>query len=112
YVLDPEAGTIRFGNGVNGKAPQIGQRIRAKEYRYGGGADGNVAAKAINKLTAFGQIKPNNPLPARGGADAESVADALDRVPGEIRRRDRAVTRDDFSEIALATPGAAVARAE
>jgi hypothetical protein len=31
YVLDPEAGTIRFGNGVKGKAPQTGQRIRVTE---------------------------------------------------------------------------------
>jgi len=112
YVLDPEAGTVRFGNGVKGRAPQIGQRVRVKEYRYGGGEAGNVAPKAINKLTAFGQFKANNPLAARGGAEAESIADALERVPGEIRRRDRAVTRDDFSELALATPGAGVGRAE
>lgn len=112
YVLDPEAGSIRFGNGVNGRTPQIGQRVRVTEYRWGGDERGNVAPQAISKLTAFGAIKPNNPVAARGGAPAETVADALNRVPGEIRRRDRAVTRDDFSELALATPGAGVGRAE
>jgi predicted phage baseplate assembly protein len=51
-------------------------------------------------------------LRARGGADAESVKDALSRIPGELRRRDRAVTAGDFREIALATPGGEVGRAE
>ena len=112
YVLDAEAGTVRFGNGVRGRAPQIGERIRVTTYSYGGGAAGNVAPNAIKTLTAFPQLKVANPLPARGGADAESIADALDRVPGEIRRRDRAVTQSDFRELALATPGAGVGRAE
>jgi predicted phage baseplate assembly protein len=33
-------------------------------------------------------------------------------VPGELRRHDRAVTAGDFQELALATPGANVGRAE
>jgi len=112
FVLDTEAGTLRFGNGVKGKAPQIGQRIRAKSYRYGGGPDGNVGAKAITKLDAFPAVRGWNPLPARGGALAESIVEGLDRVPGEIRRHDRAVTAGDFQELALATPGASVGRAD
>ena len=111
YVLDLEAGTVRFGNGVKGRAPQIGERIRVLEYHYGGGIQGNVAAKAISKADIAG-IKASNPLPATGGADGESIAAALERVPGEFRRHDRAVTASDFQELALATPGAAVGRAE
>ncbi len=112
YVLDPEAGTLTFGNGVRGHAPQIGERIRALEYRYGGGASGNVAAKAISKVIAVDNVKVSNPLPAFGGAESESVAEGLERVPGEFRRHDRAVTESDFQELALATPGAAVGRAD
>jgi hypothetical protein len=112
FVVDLEAGTVSFGNRVQGYPPQIGQRIRATEYRYGGGTAGNVAPGAINKLPSISNIKVNNDLSTQGGADSESVADALDRIPGELRRRDRAVTASDFSELALATPGAAVARAE
>lgn len=112
YVLDPEAGEVRFGNGVQGYPPQIGQRIRAREYQYGGGAEGNVPSKAISKVTDFPDVKAANPLPARGGAAAEPVAAALDRIPGELRRRDRAVTEGDFRELALQTPGAGVGRAE
>ena len=112
YVLDAEAGTVRFGNGIRGRAPQIGQRIRTRKYRYGGGAEGNVGAKAITKLDGLAQVKASNPLPARGGAPAESIAEALERVPGELRRHDRAVTAGDFRELALATPGADVGRAD
>jgi len=112
YVLDLEAATVRFGNGLRGRAPQLGQRIRALEYRYGGGIEGNVAAKAITKVLGFGTVKAENPLAARGGAPAETTVEALERLPGELRRRDRAVTRGDFRELALMTPGADVGRAE
>ena len=112
YVLDPEAGTITFGNGVRGRAPQIGERIRAVEYRYGGGVAGNVGSKAISQVANVSNVKCVNPLPAAGGAPGESIADGLERVPGEFRRHDRAVTKSDFQELALATPGAAVGRAD
>ena len=114
FVLDAEAGQVTFGNGVRGRAPQIGERIRVVTYRFGGGIAGNVAANAISKLDAPAPptVKAGNPLPARGGADSETIMDALDRVPGELRRRDRAVTAGDFQELALMTPGAAVGRAD
>lgn len=111
-MLDAEAGTVRFGNGVRGRAPQIGERVRVVEYLWGGGAAGNVGAKAISKVTGFGQLKASNPLPATGGAEGEALAAALERVPGEFRRHDRAVTASDFQELALQTPGAVVGRAE
>lgn len=112
YVVDLESGQVRFGNGVNGFAPQIGQRIRAAEYRYGGGDAGNVAPKAINAIPALAGIKVQNPLSARGGAPAEGIAAALERMPGELRRHDRAVSPSDFRELALATPGADLGRSE
>lgn len=111
-TVDLEAGAVTFGNGVQGMAPQIGQRIRATEYRYGGGADGNVASGALNKIPSSSTVKVNNDLGLHGGADSEAIASALDRIPGELRRRDRAVTASDFEELALQTPGAAVGRAD
>jgi predicted phage baseplate assembly protein len=129
YVVDLEAGDVLFGNGIQGLAPQLGQRIRAVEYRFGGGAEGNVPPKAISKLLipspgevqippdVFARLqahppKVTNPLRAYGGGAAEAVQAALDRIPGELRRRDRAVTVTDFQELALMTPGANVGRAE
>jgi hypothetical protein len=112
YTLDPEAGRVRFGDGTRGRVPQIGERIRAREYDYGGGAAGNVAAKAITRVSGVAGVKASNPRPAQGGADAETVEDAVERIPAELRRHDRAVTAGDFRELALATPGAGVGRAE
>lgn len=112
FTLDPAAGSVAFGNGLQGYVPQIGQRIRVTQYRYGGGVEGNVAAKSINKLAPGKSVKLVNPLTAYGGADAEPVTRALDRIPEELRRRDRAVTETDFKELALITPGANIARAE
>jgi len=112
YTLDPEAGEVRFGNGSQGLPPQIGQRIRAREYRYGGGIEGNVPANAISKLVDFPDVKAANPRPATGGGAAETIREALGRIPSELRRRDRAVTATDFQELALMTPGVAVGRAE
>lgn len=112
FQLDAAAGAVKFGNGLQGFVPQIGQRIRVTGYRYGGGLAGNVAAGAINKTANGLAVKPANPLPAYGGGDAETLVQALDRIPGELRRRDRAVTEGDFKELALQTPGANIARAE
>ncbi len=111
FRCDPETGEIRFGNGEQGRPPQIGERIRALEYRYGGGTAGNLPPKSIAKVLLDG-IKAENPLRTAGGADPESIERALERIPGELRRRDRAVTAGDFKELALATPGAGVGRAE
>lgn len=112
FKVDAEAGNISFGNGVQGFVPQIGQRIRIAGYRYGGGVAGNVAADGISKLEPALKLKVANPLAAWGGGDAEGVEAALDRIPAELRRRDRAVTEGDFQELALATPGANIGRAE
>lgn len=112
YVLDLEAGEVRFGNGTLGRVPQIGERIRAVRYRYGGGEAGNVAAKTITKVTGVTGVKSTNPRRAYGGANAETVAAAVERIPGELRRHDRAVTASDFRELALQAPGAGVGRAE
>jgi hypothetical protein len=110
-MMDPESALVRFGDGLRGRMPQFGERVRARGYRYGGGVAANVGAKAITKIDVE-RVKVSNPLPAIGGADAESVEDALLRIPGELRRRDRAVTASDFQELAKMTPGVTVGRAE
>lgn len=112
FVVDHEAALIKVGNGLQGLVPQIGQRIRVRGYLYGGGKSGNVAAGAINKLSPNKPVMVENPLAAWGGDDAELIESALQRIPGELRRRNRAVTRDDFKELALLTPGAVLGRAE
>ncbi|WP_330334061.1 putative baseplate assembly protein [Streptomyces sp. NBC_00536] len=108
YTLDAEAGVVRFAE--RGRLPRIGERIRVLSYWYGGGSAGNVPAGAVGSFTAVAGVKVTNPLPATGGADPASLADALDALPAEVHRRDRAVTAEDFRALALEVPG--VRRAE
>jgi hypothetical protein len=44
YTLDPETGTITFGDGVNGATVPIGSTIIVS-YRYGAGSAGNISKK-------------------------------------------------------------------
>ncbi|MGR6320739.1 putative baseplate assembly protein [Micromonospora soli] len=108
YTVDLTAGLIRFGTQT--RVPQPGQRIRVLSYRVGGGVAGNVAAGAITAVTGAAGVKASNILPAAGGADAASLADALDQIPAEVQRRDRAVTAEDFRALTAQVPG--VRRAE
>lgn len=107
YLLDPETGVITFGDGVNGMVPVAGSRILANSYRVGGGALGNVAADTIVTLkTALPQVKTvSNLRPATGGSDAETIEQAKLRAPSGLRSRDRAVTAEDFADLARTTPG-------
>jgi hypothetical protein len=49
-IDDQERATVVFGDGVNGAAPPNGRNYIVARYRNGRGANGNVAAGAINKM--------------------------------------------------------------
>lgn len=114
YVLDPLMGEIRFGNGVNGKMPPTGTgNLRMTRYRTGGGTQGNCPEGRIVQLkTTIPYIDSvTNPEAATGGADAESIESLRDRAPRLIRHGDRAVTLEDYEDLAmLASPEVARAR--
>ncbi|MFW2349982.1 putative baseplate assembly protein [Qipengyuania sp.] len=115
YALDSEAGTIRFGNGVNGKVPGEGRAVQVAMMRSGGGIRGNLPAGSITKLAnipGLPKVKVTQPLPLAGGTDAETIAQAEARIPATLRHRERAVTRTDYAELAATTPGVQVGRVE
>ena len=112
YLLDPEAGTVRFGDGLRGRRPPIGSRILA-QYDVCDGRAGNVAAGAITAGPALPPgVRVRNPLATWGGADAEDALTGEKRIASFIRHRDRLVTAEDFHDIASRTPGVDVARVE
>ncbi|MBT9609669.1 putative baseplate assembly protein [Aquabacterium sp.] len=112
YLIDPEAGTVRFGDGLRGRRPPQGARIIA-QYDVCEGRAGNVPAGAIRSGPGLpGGVQVRNPLPTWGGADAEDVASGEKRVSAFVRHRDRLVTADDFAEIARRAPGVDIARVE
>jgi predicted phage baseplate assembly protein len=112
FHLDPVNGEVVFGPVVRepdgtvtqyGAIPPLGARVRLRGYRSGGGRRGNVAPKQIVVLkTSVPYVSSIiNRSAALGGADAESLADAKIRGPMLLRTRGRAVTREDFCELAL-----------
>jgi predicted phage baseplate assembly protein len=120
YQLDPEAGTIRFGDGMRGRIPETGTRIRVVVMRAGGGVAGNlppgslttVSARDLRGAVVTIKLKVSQTLPTGGGADAETLAEAERRIPALFRHRDRAVTETDYRELAARTPGVRMGRVE
>ncbi|SFO74777.1 putative baseplate assembly protein [Geodermatophilus dictyosporus] len=108
-LLDPGAGRIECGDSVRGRVLPVGAPVRAVAYRHGGGRQGNVAAGAVDRLVDVSGVTVTNPLPTAGGEEAESLTRAMERIPGELSRHDRAVVAEDFRELAT-VPG--VGRAE
>lgn len=119
YELDAEAGTLRLGDGMRGKVPESGMRVRLALGRFGGGRAGNLPPESLAELNARridGQpappIKVLQPLALSGGEDAETLAVAERRIPARLRHRDRAVTEEDYRRLALEAPAVDVGRVE
>ncbi len=119
YVLDPEAGTVTFGNQLQGAIPPLGRRIRVRTMRAGGGAAGNLPAGSLKSISAtdpngntIAGITVVQPMATTGGADSETLDSVEQRLPGMLRHQDRAVTADDYQSLALSIPGAPVGRVE
>lgn len=114
FILDPEAGRIRFGDGLRGARPQAGHRIRIS-YEHGGGVVGNVEIGTINRsadVRLQAGYKVSNPIATYGGDDGETVAEGERNIPLYLRHRDRLVTETDFKNIVERTPGVDVGRVE
>jgi predicted phage baseplate assembly protein len=119
YVLDPEAGTVTFGNQMQGLIPPAGRRIRVRQMRAGGGSAGNVPAGTLTKIQGqdpngnpLSQFTVQQPMATAGGADSETLDQAEQRLPARLRHQERAVTASDYQDLAMETPGASIGRVE
>jgi hypothetical protein len=120
YVLDPEAGTVRFGDAVRGKIPEVTRRIRLAFGRAGGGSAGNLPPGSLSDITGVDatgkniatKLKVLQTLPTSGGADSETLSDAEARIPSVFRNTDRCITEVDYKQIALQTPGVQLGRVD
>lgn len=85
-----------------GKVPPPGAEIYMVAYRTGGGKRGDVQAEKLTVLkAAIPYVKSvTNYKAARGGTDAESLEQAVIRVPQLLRTRKSAVTPEDFENVA------------
>ena len=114
YVIDRTRGVVEFGDGQHGRIPPSGSNnVRVRRYESGGGARGNVPARAANQLrSAVPYIAAaGNLITAAGGADIEPMDRVRHRGATLPRHRQRAVTVEDYQDLAiLASPQ--VVRAE
>ncbi len=112
FTVDHEAGLVRFGDGLTGRRPALGETLYAS-YAYCEGREGNVGAAAINSGSLLpAGISVSNPVPTWGGADSEGVASGEKQVRRRLQNRDRLVTQGDFVSIAWRTPGIDIGRIE
>jgi baseplate J-like protein len=108
--------TVVFGDGQYGQIPTTGARVLAT-YRVGGGSRGNVAAGQIKGIARAPQLQALparvvNRAPASGGAERESIEQAVRFAPSVFGSMQRAVTAEDYAAQARRFPGVAKARAE
>jgi hypothetical protein len=109
FVVEVEtdgAAYLRFGDGRFGSRPNADERFLAR-YRIGNGTRGNIGAEALAHLVSG---DPNitdqviagvsNPMAARGGVDAETIEQARRAAPSAFRIQERAVTEDDYADVA------------
>jgi predicted phage baseplate assembly protein len=96
---------LRFGDGVEGRAPQPGQTFRV-DCRLGNGTAGNIGAEALTTLLVAGSdpdwvLSVRNPLPGANGVDPEPLDYVRTFAPtafqSELRR---AVCGEDYATLA------------
>ncbi len=120
FLLDAEAGLVTFGDNLHGMIPPQGRRVRVGRLRSGGGAAGNLPPGTLKAIAARNQanqpvtqkITVTQPIATTGGSDPESLDSAQRRIPAWLRHRDRAVTADDYRNLAESIPGAGIGRVE
>ncbi len=102
FAVDLRTGRIQFGDGKRGAIPPKGGDNIRVICRISQGANGNAGAGTITVLDGeMPQVTSvSNLHPAEGGTDPESVEEARLRGPWVIKHRDRAVTEEDFVELA------------
>ncbi len=111
FTLNMATGEVIFGPAVRqpdgtvrqyGRVPQAGSQIRFTRYRHGGGVQGNLPADSLQVLTtALAYIsRVTNLKRASGGRDPENLEEVKARARRELRAQLRAVTAEDYEELA------------
>ncbi|MCB0099946.1 MAG: hypothetical protein KDE46_29640, partial [Caldilineaceae bacterium] len=112
YMLDTDRGEIIFGPAIRqvdgtvrqyGCVPGVGRHVRITQYRYSGGAQGNVPK---GKITTMHATQPYidravNRHDVHNGRDQETLEEAIMRAQRAMRYQQRMVTGEDFEQLAL-----------
>jgi hypothetical protein len=109
YVDDENFTHVLFGDNASGRVPPTNVEIYVG-YRYGVGVSANsLGVNTINVLnndfaTQSGVTVTNTSSPV-GGADVESVESMRYSIPRAAALKQRAVTVEDYVNLALQVPG-------
>src|SRR5215210_6265409 len=108
FVAEVEAdgrAYLRFGDDTFGLRPARGTGFTAR-YHVGNGVGGNVGVDAISYVvTEDAAVRSaRNPLPAWGGFEPESIEEVRQSAPSAFRVQERAVTPEDYAEMAQRHP--------
>lgn len=105
YVVNRIDGTVEFPNGRNGKIPTWDEEPTIRiEYSCGGGSRGNLPEHQINRLNrSIGFISTvDNYEMTIAGCEQEQVQEAIERNSAALRHGYRAVTTEDYENLARA----------
>jgi predicted phage baseplate assembly protein len=109
YILNRTSGEVRFGDGLHGSIPianvdNADGNVVARQYGFGGGRRGNVAAKMLKSLVTpvdgIDEGAVMNVQAANSGRDEETLEQAKNRARHLVSSRDRAVSAGDFEYLA------------
>jgi len=107
---------IIFSDGMRGFVPTAGVEIEVA-YLETLGASGNIGANLVRELltpiyldSQQVALTVDNPVPATGGTDRESLEHARKQAPAEVRSLWKAVTKEDYQALAEGFPGVAKAQ--
>jgi hypothetical protein len=120
FLVDRSRSEISFGDGLTGHLPVIDPADPSAltvTYAAGGGAGGNNgegqswSAQPNKSSDPFPMFTAVNRTPGDGGADAETIAMAQQRAGEAFNDRTRAVSKVDYENLVITTPGVAFRRA-
>lgn len=113
---------VEFGDGVSGMIPSSGHVVHAT-YRKVDGLNGNVAANTVTEITdvpglnssqlavLIGSMTVTNSAGASGGSDPEDINSIRYNASQAYRSNTRAVTLEDYQNLALQVSGCGKASA-
>lgn len=105
YELDSVSGTVRFGDGHNGRIPAYegADAQISVNYSFGGGTKGNLEANAIDGLLVdIPYIESiTNFRPTCGGSDGRSLEEIKKIGAGRLLHLGRALSPENFENLVL-----------
>jgi hypothetical protein len=105
--------SLEFGDGEHGRRVPTGQNNVRVRFRLGAGLAGNLAAGRLEKPARPHPLvdKLRQPLASIGGNDLESAGSLKRQAPKSLLTLERAVSADDYANLAAANAAVWRARA-